>query len=177
VVPAVLAGEMLIVMVGGHKIGFHVHDRLLICPACGNTSQASKVMMAWMPADSYEAVLREVVAAGALSAGTGHAFTEQLAQVRSDEYAMSVGETVKGASVIAAPLLDSTDDQVAGAINVTGSADRFRPSEEDKVGEAAARGGRDHHAAAWPERWFDATARRGGAPLFASVTPAGVHPD
>ena len=34
-----LAGEMLVVIVGGHKIGFRVHDRLLICPDCGNTSR------------------------------------------------------------------------------------------------------------------------------------------
>jgi hypothetical protein len=38
-IPAVLDGDMILVLVGGHKIGFRVRDRLLVCPSCGNLSR------------------------------------------------------------------------------------------------------------------------------------------
>lgn len=38
-IPSVVDGEMVFLVIGGHKVGFRVRDRLLVCPVCGNLSK------------------------------------------------------------------------------------------------------------------------------------------
>lgn len=64
-----------------------------------------------------------------------------LVKVRAQGYAISKGESVAGASAIAKPILDA-EDYVVGAINITGSMDRwpvkrmmeFLPDFESSIG-------------------------------------------
>lgn len=79
---------------------------------------AGKAMLAWMPAGPRDRVLDEA------TPPRRRALAKELVNIRRLGYAMSVGETTKGAAAVATVLLDA-NNTVIGAFNLTGPADRF----------------------------------------------------
>jgi DNA-binding IclR family transcriptional regulator len=90
---------------------------------------ASKAILAWLPLDQVETVLRD-----APPAVDRAKLRAELAAVRRDGYAMSFGETIPGAHAVAAPVLDGTG-QATACVNVTGPADRLPKSRLRKIGQ------------------------------------------
>jgi DNA-binding IclR family transcriptional regulator len=89
---------------------------------------SGKAILAWLPADRTETLLDGAVAKQLLTEAAAHRVRKQLPEIRRTGYATSSGETVKGASALAAAIVDSTE-HVIGAINVTGPADRLAERE------------------------------------------------
>lgn len=79
---------------------------------------AGKAMLAWTPPGTRDRAQAEVVEVRRLS------LAKELEEIRQVGYAFSEGETTKGAAAVATAIRNSTD-QVVGAINITGPADRF----------------------------------------------------
>jgi DNA-binding IclR family transcriptional regulator len=85
---------------------------------------SGKAILAWLQVDRADRLLEGAVARQELSEAGARRVRKQLPEIRRAGYATSSGETVKGASALAAAILDSTE-HVIGAINVTGPSDRF----------------------------------------------------
>jgi DNA-binding IclR family transcriptional regulator len=93
---------------------------------------AGKAILAFLPPDRVDRIVK-----GSRSGPSGaptppRTLLAQLPEIRARGYAISSGETVKGASAVAAAILDS-EDRVVGAINITGPADRFSSAKVKKA--------------------------------------------
>jgi DNA-binding IclR family transcriptional regulator len=86
---------------------------------------AGKAILAFLSAEDAERVIVAAEKGGARV--DREALRTNLGQVRESGYATSVSETVRGASAIAAPLLNSGGEAIA-ALNITGPADRLTPA-------------------------------------------------
>lgn len=86
---------------------------------------SGKVLLAYAPDETREALL-----SSQLEKLTEHTLVQrsrlmhELARVRAQGYAVSLGETSEGAAAVAAPLRDA-DNNVVAAISVAGPASRF----------------------------------------------------
>lgn len=87
---------------------------------------AGKVMLAFLPRDRQEDIIQSVP----LDAFTPRTITDpeilrkELRKIRSQGYAVSIGEWVADAAGVAAPLLEK-DGGVVGAISISGPSSRF----------------------------------------------------
>jgi DNA-binding IclR family transcriptional regulator len=132
----------------GETVGLHVirhdqrlcvaelasHEPIRMASGIGAThplgiGAVGKVLLAHAPAETIDRVagLPEFQAAGRLGK-TLPAIHRSLAEIRAAGYSTSFGETVRGASAIAVPILGSAHE-VRGAINVTGPQDRWNERE------------------------------------------------
>jgi IclR family transcriptional regulator, KDG regulon repressor len=98
-----------------------------------NAGAASKAILAFLPQEEREVVLHQLSYVGlAASTITDEAtLRDALQAVRTLGYAMSIGESVAGASGLAAPIFGA--DGVFAAINLAGPADRWTPIQMSRV--------------------------------------------
>ena len=85
---------------------------------------AGKALLAWASQDRVGTATATPRRITSRTPTSREALFADLASIRRQGYALSFGETVEGASAIAAPILDSSGRAVA-AINITGPIDRW----------------------------------------------------
>jgi IclR family transcriptional regulator, acetate operon repressor len=90
-------------------------------------------ILAFLPEDEREAILREETDAAALKA-----LRRTIAQVRARGYALSRGDIIVGAQAIATPVFDRTQAPIA-ALGLFGPAARFLPERITECAEAVRR--------------------------------------
>jgi IclR family transcriptional regulator, KDG regulon repressor len=93
---------------------------------------AGKAILAFLPPDRVDRIIKASKSAPSGAPSAPRTLLTQLPEIRARGYAISSGETVKGAAALAAAILDS-EDRVVGAINVTGPADRFTSAKVKKA--------------------------------------------
>jgi DNA-binding IclR family transcriptional regulator len=93
---------------------------------------AGKAMLAFLPPERVDRIVKASKSAPSAAPSPPRTLLTQLPEIRARGYAVSSGETVKGASAVAAAILDS-EDRVVGAINITGPADRFTAAKVKKA--------------------------------------------
>lgn len=98
---------------------------------------AGKALLAWLAPAEADPFLEKVHfrALTPDTPTTRKAVRSELPRIRRRGFATSVGETVSGASALAAPILDSGGRPVA-AINITGPKDRWTPARMAETVEA-----------------------------------------
>ena len=87
---------------------------------------SGRVMMAFMPRDKVENIIRETKLASrnAAHVPTKDEILADLIRIRRRGYLISAGETVEGGAAVAAPVIDR-NEQVVGAIAIRGPASRL----------------------------------------------------
>jgi DNA-binding IclR family transcriptional regulator len=96
-----------------------------------HTGASSKALLAYMPNEKIEEYLtsHELVALTDRSLTDPEKIRAELALIRKQGYAYSLGERDGSAASVAAPL-HGHDEQVVGVISVSGPAERFRAESE-----------------------------------------------
>jgi DNA-binding IclR family transcriptional regulator len=89
-------------------------------------------MLAFLPPERVDRIVKASKSAPSAAPSPPRTLLTQLPEIRARGYAVSSGETVKGASAVAAAILDS-EDRVVGAINITGPTDRFTAAKVKKA--------------------------------------------
>ena len=96
-------------------------------PYALHSGASSKAFLAHIPDHEMEAFLKQALRKVTPSTVTDpKALREEIARIRRDGYAASVGERESGAAAIAAPVFDH-NGRVAAVISLSGPTDRFRP--------------------------------------------------
>lgn len=96
-------------------------------PYALHSGASSKAFLAYIPPHEMEAFLKQALRKVTPATVTDpKVLREQIAQVRKDGYAASIGERESGAAAIAAPVFDH-NGRVAAVISLSGPTDRFRP--------------------------------------------------
>jgi IclR family acetate operon transcriptional repressor len=103
-----------------------------------HATAVGKAMLAFMPAETREAVLSgPLPEVGPRSKTERGPIEAELRDIRASRRAFDLEEMEQGAHCIAVPIFDATG-AVCGAISVSGLRDRMDPAQMDRVGDAIA---------------------------------------
>jgi len=99
---------------------------------------AGKAMLAWLEPRQIDRILSMPLEMGWPSRRPAQEIVAELEEIRRRGYALSFGETVPGASAIAAPIFNAGGKPVA-AINITGPAERLTIARVEEIAEGLLR--------------------------------------